>query len=209
MAQLPFGVKHFVKISKSRIIKDGDLFWDSSTELFSDFADEAYRYLNTGYPKFHKMDHLSKLGFLAAEVLLADEQLKERYSPDKMGVILANKNASLDTDVKYSNLLKEGKASPAVFVYTLPNIVIGEISIRHGFKGENTFFIADEYQSKSQVSYINTLFACDVIDVCIGGWVELMGNDYECFMYVAERNPIRQTGMFTEENITNWYKKEN
>ena len=148
------------------------------------------------------MDHLSKLGFLAAEVLLANKGLKEKYAQDKMGIILANRNASLDTDIKYQHLLSEGRASPAVFVYTLPNIVIGEISIRHGFKGENTFFVSDQYEIKAQVSYVKTLFAADIVDICLAGWVELLENDYECFMYLVDEDS--QT--LTEDNIEKYYK---
>jgi hypothetical protein len=206
MTLIPLEVKHFVKISNQRILKDDDLIFESKLDSFSEFADELYRYGNIAYPKFHKMDQLSKLGFLGAEFLLQNVLLKEEFAQDRIGIILANQNASLDTDKKYYNLLSEGKASPAVFVYTLPNIVIGEICIKHGIKGENTFFISSEYDVKAQVSYINTLFAANEIDACIGGWVELLGNQYECFMYVVARNSVLSAVSFTDENILKYYK---
>ncbi len=85
-------------------------------------------------------------------------------------------------------MLLSGVASPAVFVYSLPNIVIGEICIRNGFKGENSFFISDRYDIPVQVNYINQLFKENIIDACICGWLELLGENYEAFLYLAVKN---------------------
>ncbi len=63
---------------------------------------------------------------------------------DETGIILSNANGSLDVDLKYAKTMQAG-ASPALFVYTLPNIVIGEISIRHKIKGENAFFVFKDF----------------------------------------------------------------
>ena len=56
--------------------------------------------------------------------------------------MICNADASLDTDIKYLATTKE-LPSPSVFVYTLPNIMIGEICIRNHFKGESFFFISE------------------------------------------------------------------
>ena len=200
----PFAVTQFVKISKKAIVTNGDLFLSSNSESFSSFADEVYKQIGVAYPKFHKMDHLSKLGFLGAEILLTHHNLKQYIPQEKIGIILSNKNGSLDTDIKYSNLIKEGKTSPAVFVYTLPNIVIGEISIRHGLKGENTFFIADKFDIEAQVDYVQLLLDTDVMDACVCGWVELVGEEYACFMYLVEKNNPKSIGDFSKEQIQNW-----
>ena len=55
--------------------------------------------------------------------------MKENIRRRKQDLVLSNANASLDVDLKYAKTMQTG-ASPALFVYTLPNIVIGEISIR-------------------------------------------------------------------------------
>ena len=84
--------------------------------------------------KFYKMDNLCKLGYVAAGYLLKDTN----YRPEEIGIILANASASLDTDCRHQAIInKEGDkaASPAVFVYTLPNVVLGEICIRHKNSG--------------------------------------------------------------------------
>ena len=86
------------------------------------------------------MDNLSKLGWLASEVLLKNSFDKENYQPEEIGIVLANANSSLDKDIKYWESVQD-MASPSLFVYTLPNIVIGEICIRNHFKGENALYI--------------------------------------------------------------------
>lgn len=99
---------------------------------------ELYRRYAGDYPKFFKMDTLSRLGFIAAELLLKDEQVES--------VILANRSASIKNDTDYLATIKEGNyyPSPALFVYTLPNIVTGEIAIRHHIQGETSFYILDK-----------------------------------------------------------------
>ncbi len=148
-----------------------------------------YRDGQSGYSKFHKMDRLCKLGFLGAELLLSGTDLLSRYDPYEVGVILSNANASLDTDIRHQKQLETGFPSPAIFVYTLPNIVIGEICIRHGIQGENTFFIQSSFDPEAQVTYIDHLLNSQVISACVGGWVECLGEDYDCFLYFVESRP--------------------
>jgi len=152
------------------------------------------------------MDNLSKLGLLASDILLKNNKLSDEFAPEKTGVILSNKSSSMDTDLKYYSMVQSGVASPAVFVYSLPNIVIGEICIRNGIKGENTFFITDSYDIPSQVNYINQLFEKGILDACICGWMELIGEDYEAFLYLITKNKSKQsTPPHTVESINKIY----
>jgi hypothetical protein len=57
-------------IENSKIVLNNDIIFETPTENFSDFAKEAYKSLELNYPKFHKMDNLSKLAFLASEMIL-------------------------------------------------------------------------------------------------------------------------------------------
>lgn len=173
-------------IRNNRAYRDGVLLWETSQEQeLPEFLRAGYDHLSAQYPKFHKMDSLSKLGWLAAEVLLKDAPLTD-HPPESVGLILANKSASLDTDLRYYETVKD-IASPALFVYTLPNIVMGEISIRHGFKGENAFFTADIFDREFMVQYISQLFLENAISACLCGWVEVMGPVYEVMLYKVER----------------------
>ena len=106
---------------------------------------ELYREYVKDYPKFFKMDTLSRLGFMAAELLLQAEGA-ERFVPrEDRAVILANRSASIKNDKDYLETISEGNyyPSPALFVYTLPNIVTGEIAIRNKYLGETAFYVLD------------------------------------------------------------------
>ena len=181
-------VQHFCRIRQGKVITDGHLQYDFQGHSFDRFSEMVYRQSGINYPKFHKMDNLCKLGFLCADTLLKNNDLQINKAPYKTGVILSNRSSSLDTDIRYYNMVRKGIASPAVFVYSLPNIVIGEICIRHGIKGENTFFISDRYNIPSQVEYVNQLFRIGSISSCICGWVELLEENYDAFLYLAVKD---------------------
>ena len=60
---------------------------------------ELYRRYAGNYPKFFKMDTLSRLGFIAAEILLG--QPADQGQPQVQTVILANRSASIKNDTDY------------------------------------------------------------------------------------------------------------
>ena len=180
------------------------LFEDRETDL-TVFLTSAYHHFEFKYPKFYKMDNLAKLGWLAAELLLKDNFLQGKYAPAEVGVVLANANSSIDTDLKYYETAKD-IASPALFVYTLPNIVIGEICIRHNFKGENAFFIFDNFDAGFIQQYVSNLINSDILQACICGWVEVLGDAYKVVLFLVEKNGSIP---FTKENINKIYQLEN
>ena len=195
-------------ISGSRVYKDNQPVFADQPEDLSGFFLAAYRHLGVQYPKFHKMDNLSKLGWLAAEFLLAGDPLTNAYNPADIGVILANASSSLDTDLKYYATTK-AMASPALFVYTLPNIVTGEICIRHGFKGENAFFVTEKFDAVSIRQYVDGLLNDNILQSAVCGWVELLGEQYKTVLFLIEK---KKTGMglpFTIEQINKTYLLEN
>ncbi|MCR2005085.1 beta-ketoacyl-[acyl-carrier-protein] synthase family protein [Bacteroides acidifaciens] len=157
---------------------DGTVIFNSSETDFAPFIREAYKNLGDNNMKFYKMDDLCKLGYVAAGYLLKETD----YQPEEIGIILANASSSLDTDCKHQTLIsKEGDkaASPAVFVYTLPNVVLGEICIRHKIKGENTFFVCPHYEPDSLEDYARIVMAKEKLRTCIIGWCELMDGQYQ------------------------------
>ncbi len=135
-------------ISDHIVYTNGKAVFEAPATGGQDFLLSVYQHTGVQYPKFYKMDNHSKLGWLACcELLLRQGFRSEDYRPEEVAVVLSNANASLDTDYKYFATVKE-IASPAVFVYTLPNIMIGEICIRHQFKGENAFFVFEILQRR-------------------------------------------------------------
>ena len=74
---------------------------------------------------------------------------KRNNGLQKPALFRRTRAASLDTDLKHQATIanpQEYYPSPAVFVYTLPNICLGEISIRHQLHTEGSFFVLDSYQ---------------------------------------------------------------
>lgn len=171
----------YCTIEHSKITVNGNLIFESPGTAFPEFAKEAYKSLELSYPKFHKMDSLSKLAFLAAEMLLKDED------HSRTAVVFANRSSSLDTDHKYQESINSQEnyfPSPAVFVYTLPNICVGEISIRHKMQTENAFFVLDEYDEEFLNDYAAQLLLSGKAEKVLCGWTELYQDNYKAFVYL-------------------------
>ncbi len=151
-----------------------------------DFLTSVYEWQGGGYPKFYKMAKLPKLGFLAAEQILKRRTLREEYPAEAVAVVLSNAHSSLDTDIRYWETTKT-LASPALFVYTLPNIVTGEICIRHGLKGENAFFVSERFDPEMVFSYTDMVLSQPGTLACISGWVDVMDGHHDVFLYLAEK----------------------
>jgi hypothetical protein len=193
-------------INNNTVSKDGITLFVSKGADLPTFLLSVYQHFQLNYPKFYKMDNLSKLGWLASEILLKDSFEKNNYQSEEVGVVLANANSSLDNDLKYFNTIKE-IPSPSVFVYTLPNIIIGEICIRNNFKGEHAFFIQENFDAdfiEKQVSY---LLDHDILQACICGWVDVLEQDYKAVLFLVEKRKNKNPVLFSAENMNNIYRK--
>ena len=169
-----------------------------------DLLTQLYQYFNWQYAKYFRMDSLSRLGFAAAEILLKDWN-SEAYREEDIAIVLSNANSSLDTDYKYTETTKD-IPSPGVFVYTLPNIVIGEISIRHRFKGENAFFLSESFDAGLLTKYVSCLLEAKIARACLTGWVELLGDQYKAALFLIEEKPSPGSLTFTPENLSRIFK---
>ena len=166
---------------------------------------DLYQHLNWQYPRFFKMDNLSRLGFAATELLLAGWD-GTAYDPAAVAVVLSNANSSLDTDYKYTATTRD-IPSPSVFVYTLPNIVIGEICIRHRFKGENAFFLSSVFDADLLFRYVSYLLAQDIARACITGWAEWLGDSFKAALFLIEKKPSATGALaFSAENMDRIFK---
>ncbi|WP_228438558.1 3-oxoacyl-ACP synthase [Chryseobacterium pennae] len=169
-------------IEHSKITVDGNLIFESKSNIFPEFAKEAYKNAELNYPKFHKMDNLSKLAFLSAEMIL-----KEDEDHSRTALVFANRSSSLDTDFKYQESINSQEnyfPSPAVFVYTLPNICVGEISIKHKMQTENAFFVLDDFDENFLNDYAEQILQSEKADKVLCGWVELFQENYKAFVYL-------------------------
>jgi len=191
-------------IRDQQVFSNGSLLWqDAPAAELTDFLRKGYDRFSGQYPKFHKMDALSKLGWLAAEVLLRTAPVED-HLPEQVAIVFSNRSASLDTDLRYYNTVKD-IPSPALFVYTLPNIVIGEICIRHGFKGEHIFLTTGGFDAQQVMAYAQILLDTGAATACICGWVEVMEQQYEAVLYLVERQQREGSKLLTVEEMRKIY----
>jgi hypothetical protein len=186
MTQNKTYIQSYCNIQNNEIDLNGEIIFKSQQDGFSNFSKQAYQNLEINYPKFFKMDNLSKLAFLAADLLL--KKVINTSNENNIALVFANASSSIDTDIKYQNSISDEAnyfPSPAVFVYTLPNICIGEISIRHQLKSENSFFIFAEFNSTFMVKYANFLLENKKADKVLCGWVEFYNEKYKGFIYLV------------------------
>ncbi|NMH27697.1 beta-ketoacyl-[acyl-carrier-protein] synthase family protein [Flavobacterium silvaticum] len=179
-------IENYCIIESGKILLDGVEVFSSDADSFADFSKEALRHFTIQYPKFFKMDHLSKLAFLGSELLLKDLSGKENTA-----LLFANASSSLDTDINYQSSISDKEnyfPSPAVFVYTLPNICLGEISIRHQLKTENSFFIFGAFNPEFMFGYAENLIQTQKAQRVLCGWTELLGDEYKAFLYVVSKD---------------------
>ena len=179
------------------------IFEDKQNDNLKSFLKSTYKNLEIKYSKFFKMDNLSKISFIAAEIILKNITLEN----ENIAIVFSNKAASLDTDRKFQDSISDVDnfyPSPAVFVYTLPNIGIGEISIRHQLKSENAFFVFENYNANFHQNYENALLQNNNSDAVLGGWVNVDGDNYDAFVYLVSKNGIIE---HTKENLLKLYKE--
>ena len=194
-------------ISNGVVVKDHAVLFENKTADAQDFLLTVYRHFKLNYPRFYKMDNLSKLGWLASEILFKDHFNSDAYLPGQMGVVLANANSSLDDDIRYFESVKD-IASPSLFVYTLPNIVIGEICIRNNFKGEHALFIQPEFDAGFMEKQIGYLLDKSILDACCCGWVEFLGSEYKAVLFLVEKKENDTALLFSEDNMNNIFNNQ-
>ena len=154
------------------------------------------------------MDELSKLAYLASEVLLQNDNYLDSYPSNEIGVILSNCASSLDTDIKHQKTISDKDnyfPSPSVFVYTLANIMIGEICIRHKIYGENAMFVSEKFDPDQLWQCTEMLFNSGKVSTVISGWVDVMYDSYAAFLYIIEKDNLPEERQFLIKNKTYIY----
>ena len=199
-------IRKYSAINSSGAFVNGFPLLENKEDLeFKKFMKALYKHLELDYPKYFKMDGLSKLGLLAVEILLQNENLPERLPGERIAMILTNASSSIEVDQKHWDTIKDRKnyfPSPSNFVYTLPNIMAGEAAIRHQFKGENSVFITNGFDPERICEFAQLTFASGVVDCCIAGWVEHSSNNYESLLFIiGETEKLKQEEKSSEDII--------
>ena len=166
---------------------------------------EYYRSLQVDYPKFFKMDGLSKLGFLASEMIFRDDE--NRFRPhENVAIVCFNRSSSLEIDTQYEATIRDNEnyfPSPSLFVYTLPNIVTGEISIRNSYFGETSFYICKKFDARQIFETVRNAFQDKTTTTVLAAWIEYFEEKREVFMVLIESG--KGDVEFTEERLNILY----
>lgn len=174
-----FTTSHTIRITPEEVILDQRKLWEGKKELGEQEGQEHHSLLTTlykqmigNYPKFYKMDGLSRLGFVASEILLN----AEKGDMDKeRAIIFFNHSSSIASDRNYKESINDKNnyfPSPSIFVYTLPNIVTGEIAIRNHFHGETSFFILPDKDERMMEEILQASCRDDQSKSFLTGWID-------------------------------------
>lgn len=159
-----FTTTHAIRITPEEVVLDHQKLWEGNQNANEKLEEQEgaghhslltslYKQMIGNYPKFYKMDGLSRLGFVASEILLnaekGDTDVERREEEgerllEERAIIFFNHSSSIASDRNYKESINDKDnyfPSPSIFVYTLPNIVTGEIAIRNHFHDETSFFI--------------------------------------------------------------------
>lgn len=173
-----------------------------SSELLTLYREQAM-----DYPKFHKMDVLSKTGILAVEKIKAavGDAISEEEWAEHTAIILCGLTGSLVADEAFQATISDPDdfyPSPSVFVYTLPNIVTGEIALRHVIHGESAFYLLPSRDAASIADVITLPFGDPSIHHILGGWID--ANDEICEAALLLINPDNTKNEIIETIQSTW-----
>lgn len=174
-----FTTTHTIRITPEEVILDQRKLWEGKKKLGEQEGQEhhslltsLYKQMIGNYPKFYKMDGLSRLGFVASEILLN----AEKGETDKeRAIIFFNHSSSIASDRNYKESINDKDnyfPSPSIFVYTLPNIVTGEIAIRNHFHGETSFFILPDKDERMMEEILQASCRDDQSKSFLTGWID-------------------------------------
>ena len=136
------------------------------------------------YPRFYKMDPLCKLAFISSELLLeaeakSDGEVRFSHREDR-AIVFVGRSASICADEAYQQTIQHPEdyyPSPSAFIYTLPNILTGEIAIRNKYHGETLYLSQSTSNNVEQLML--QLFHSPGTHSVIGGWIDI--SNTECF----------------------------
>jgi len=213
----PLSISTYCKVSDNQVTVNGNIVLQGQKKLlFPDFIRQVYKMFDFSYARFFKMDNLCKLGFAAAEIALKETGILSRYKEDETAILIQNRSSSIDTDTDYQQTIQDRDnyfPSPALFVYTLPNILIGEISIKNHLTGESALFVAEKPDFPFLHTYSESLIHSGKAKACIIGWVDFDrhsedNNDvhYEAFIYIVESKENKLNFEHTKDNIITFYQ---
>lgn len=120
---------------------------------FKTYIKGLFASVSEPYMKFSKMDDYCRLGTTAVQLLLDKAGGVSQYDPYEIALIVNTDTGCIESDLAHWDNITadEYVSSPAIFVYTLPNVVAGEICIKNKFKGEGVTLVGNADDPKTIV----------------------------------------------------------
>ena len=169
---------HNVKITPTAVSVDGcdiDVPAEGKALLTALYKEQI-----DGYAKFYKMDILSRLGFVATELLLQAEGQERFAERDDRAVVFVGRSGSVCADIKYLDTIANADdfyPSPERVVYTLPNIVTGEVAIRNKYHGETAFYLIPQRDPAIEKQLLAATLADGTTKSAVFGWIDCENED--------------------------------
>jgi hypothetical protein len=190
-------IRHYIQWQQHKIARDGQLLLATEKKGGEHIPEAVYRQAGINYPKFFKMDPLSRVAFLATELLLPATITEDR---SKVATVISTASGCLEVDKKFEES-RQSLASPALFVYTLPNIMLGEIDIRHGFKGEQMCTVSEKPDPSWLSFYAGDLLQHRGSEACLCGHVEAAAGIISATLCWVSRSQPESGLAFTPQNL--------
>ena len=188
-ANNPMSKLDYVRIKQGKVNRNG---WPITDDEAGDAA-QLYHTLGCSYPKFFKMDNLCKWAWLGAEALLRSDDggwLYDGLDKRNIALVLTTTDGCLEVDKRYAETLST-VPSPALFVYTLPNIMLGEICIRHGFTGEQRCTVQDDFDAEELLFQVKDLLMNRGATHCLFGMVDAVDGHHDVCLFWADAQNIQ------------------
>jgi 3-oxoacyl-[acyl-carrier-protein] synthase-1 len=184
------GRHHHVLITPEKVVLDGVQI--ETTGTGAALLTELYKTEVGDYPKFFKMDPLARLAFIATELLLKAEGGERFVDGDDRAVVLFNATSSIAADRDYVASIDGDEGfypSPSVFVYTLPNLSVGEIAMRNHYHGETSFYILPERDDTLIYQVQQASLLDPATKSMITGWIDYLDDEhFMAELYILKRD---------------------
>ncbi|MBQ0006535.1 MAG: hypothetical protein KBS57_03925, partial [Alistipes sp.] len=142
---------------------------------------EIYKKSIADNSRFYKMDLFSRLVYVTTALLIKDKL--PQHASEEVSMTVFNKTSSILADRQHLASFRNSDAfypSPSVFINTLPNVVMGELALQYGIKGETSFIILPRRDDSLIRDITDSVIADSPARYFITGWADAgTENDYE------------------------------
>ena len=181
-------VRHSVHLSEKDVTVDGVKL--AVTSMGKALVTELYKKTGGDYPRFYKMDLLCRIGLVATQLLLKAEETTTSDAAEHRAVVIVGRSGSIHADLNYLTSIMHADdffPSPERFVYTLPNIVTGEIAMRYHYHGETSFYLLPTRDASIVSDIVQSAFLDPDTTSVIGGWIDCeTDNRFEAELSILE-----------------------